>query len=92
MEAIAGENQYDVLVALYGELPVSSQQIGFAFKLLRDGQWVDPDPSQLVRGPAPTGAATERSWNPTDTELYFFKDGDSAAFYEVRLEDVEESP
>mgnify|MGYP001590703482 CR=1 FL=1 len=81
LTAAAGLNQYDLLKLAYNDAPPIDRR--FAFEVLRNDQFVEPDPSEFKIAEAPEGTATERSYDPEQTELYTFADGETAVFYEV---------
>lgn len=79
--AAAGLNQYDMLAMLNAGAPPADRI--FSFAVLRNGQFVQPDPSEFVIAAAPDGTAADRSYDPARTELYTFQEGETVAFYEV---------
>ncbi len=81
LTAAAGRNQYDLLALAYNGSPPTDRR--FAFEVLRDDQFVEPDQDEFEVVPAPEGTATERSYDPDQTELYTFEDGETVIFYEV---------
>ncbi|MBI4408010.1 MAG: hypothetical protein HY565_05945 [Candidatus Kerfeldbacteria bacterium] len=81
LTAAAGLNQYDLLKLAYNNAPPTDRR--FAFEVLRGDGFVEPDRDEFEIVPAPEGAATERSYDPDQTELYTFKDGETVIFYEV---------
>lgn len=83
ISANAGLNQYDILNLFFnGEIPPGRN---FSFAVLRGEDFVEPGREEYTIGPAPEGAANERSFEPDATELYIFKDGEIAVFTEVDM-------
>lgn len=81
LAAPAGYNQYDLLYEVYNGQPPTDRR--FEFQVLRDGHLVAPEPDEFVIASATDGPATERSYNPDQTELYIFAAGETVVFYEV---------